>query len=124
MDEYKKLFLEKIKTKLISDFTAWNISLIFLYWILQLFKLTSSSQNYKNFQQQPSETNITQIIFKMAQFKILFIIAALFLVSAFSLSPCAQKGYVEKANCMEGAVDPSGGNCWWAAVISFYDEIF
>ena len=55
----------------------------------------------------------------MAQFKILFTIATLFLVSALTLSPCAKKGYVEKANCMEGAVAPTGGNCWWAAVISF-----
>jgi len=60
----------------------------------------------------------------MAQFKILFTIAALFLVSAFTISPCAKKGYVQPADCMQKAVAPTGGNCWWTAVIYFYDEIF
>ena len=78
--------------------------------LLKIIKISKTTFN----------TNITKIIFKMAQFKILFTIAALFLISAFSLSPCAQKGYVEPADCMQGAVDPSGGNCWWAAVIYLF----
>ena len=48
------------------------------------------------------------------QFKTLFLFAVLFVVSTFAASPC-KPGYVEPEDCIFKAVDPEGGNCWWAA---------
>jgi len=48
------------------------------------------------------------------QFKVLLAFVALFLVSASAVGLCAP-GYVQAEDCVEKAVDPEGGNCWWAA---------
>ena len=53
------------------------------------------------------------------QFKVLFALVALFFVSTFavSVSPCAtgNQTYVQPEDCVFDAIDPEGGNCWWAA---------
>ncbi len=48
----------------------------------------------------------------MAQFKTLLLIAALFIVISIATSPC-KPGYVPVQDCLEKAVDPADGNCWW-----------
>ena len=51
------------------------------------------------------------------KFKVLLAFAAFFLVSTSALSygACANSTYVEPEDCMAKAIDPEGGNCWWAA---------
>jgi hypothetical protein len=55
-------------------------------------------------------------------FKILLVLAALFAIT-FAASPCTP-GYQEIEDCMEYAIDPSDGNCWWAADTGSCLEIY
>ena len=48
------------------------------------------------------------------QFKTLLLIAALFVATSLANGPCGPSDYVQPEDCMERALDPAEGNCWWA----------